>query len=252
MCMSIYKALVLDPDTCFTRDFEKAQIPNVRLWPAATAQQFYASAAEQTADFVVLHLSLPEGGSGLDVITELRQKNPAIPAILLMKEDPTEQVWRDVAGKPLVQLMKMPVSRGELHYHLARLFEGVTTRHQNPTPLKLNPVSELRNDDTGRLDATRVAAIFDLTMNEVALCVERPRSTLVKTPDSISIQPKLRHFERIARGLLTVTGAMKGLKMWLNSPLPSLDSHTPLEVLKLGKVELLAGWVDDARLGSPD
>lgn len=250
--MSTYKALILDPDTCLTQDFEKAQIPNVTLCPAATAQQFYASAAEQTADFVVLHLSLPEGVSGLELITELRKKNPTIPAILLTKENPTEQVWRDVAAKPLVQLMRMPVTPGELQYHLARLFEGVTSKYRSPTPLKINPLPELRNDDTGRLDATKVAAIFDLTMNEVALCVERPRSTLVKTPDSISIQLKLRHFERIANGLLTVTGSMKGLKMWLNSPSPSLDSHTPLEVLKLGKIELLAGWVDDARLGSPD
>jgi len=62
----------------------------------------------------------------------------------------------------------------------------------------------------------------------------------------------LRHFERIARSLLAVTGSDKGLKMWLHSPNKRFDDHTPAEIIKLGKVQLLADWVDDARLGSPD
>ena len=250
--MTTYRALVLDPDTCLTQHFEQAQFPNLTLCPTATEQQFCASIAEEATDFVVLDLGLPGGVSGLELVGELRKKNPTLPALLLTTENPSDQVWQAVAAKPWIQLMRMPVSPGELQYHLARFMESVGSKQRSPAPLKVNPFPEIRNDDSGRLDASKIANVFDLTMNEVALCVGRPRSTLVKTSDSVSIQPKLRHFERIANGLLTVTGSMKGLKMWLNSPGPSLDNHTPLEVLRLGKVELLAGWVDDARLGSPD
>ncbi len=48
-----------------------------------------------------------------------------------------------------------------------------------------------------------------------------------------------------------MTGSIKGLKMWLNTPNPEFENHTPLDVIKLGQVEMLADWVDDARLGNP-
>lgn len=250
--MSIYRALVLDPDTCLRQYFERAQIPNVTLSAASSAEQLFTSITKQDADFVMLHLHWPGHIGGLELIEKLRKKNPTIPAILLANENPTDQVWRELAAKPWIQLMQMPVTPGELQFHLARLFEGIVAKQQQSIAVNINPVSELRNDASGRLDANKIANVFNLTMSEVAACVGRPRSTLVKTPDSLSVQAKLRHFERIADGLLTVTGSMKGLKMWLNSPAPSLEGHTPVEVLKHGKLELLAGWVDEARLGSPD
>ncbi|MBX9721632.1 MAG: hypothetical protein K2X81_09575, partial [Candidatus Obscuribacterales bacterium] len=165
---------------------------------------------------------------------------------------PSDQTWQALAEQPMVHLMRTPVGPGELQYHLARLLEASTSKYPRPAPIKVSAVAELRNDESGRLDATKIADVFGLTMVEVAECVERPRTTITKTPDGLSLQSKLQHFERIASGLLTVTGSMKGLKMWLNSPAPNLDGHTPFEVLKHGKVELLSGWVEDARLGSPE
>ena len=73
-----------------------------------------------------------------------------------------------------------------------------------------------------------------------------------KTPDSIAVQAGLHQFERIASSLLAVTGSIRGLKIWLNSPNSEFEDHTPLELIKLGKAEMLADWVDDARLGAPD
>lgn len=242
-----YKALVLDPDTCLENN-----IPNLTLCPSASADHFRQSIEEEQPDLVILDLTLPGGIGGLELVTELRQKDPTLPIILLSKETPSDQIWQAIASQPMVQLMRTPVTPGELQYHLVRLLEArFSSQNARPAAIKCNAVAELRNDDSGRLDATKIAEVFGLTMAEVAECVGRPRTTIVKTPDSVSIQRKLLHFERIAAGLLTVTGSMKGLKMWLNSPAPNLDDHLPVEVLKRGKVELLAGWVDDARLGSP-
>jgi Protein of unknown function (DUF2384) len=55
----------------------------------------------------------------------------------------------------------------------------------------------------------------------------------------------------VASSLLAVTGSEKGLKMWLHSMNKRFDNHTPLEVIKHSKAAMLADWVDDARLGSP-
>ncbi|MBZ0186367.1 MAG: response regulator [Candidatus Obscuribacterales bacterium] len=245
--MNTYKALVLDPDTCLA-----GEIPNVTLCLSASAEQMCESMEEVEPDLIIIDLLLPEGLGALELIAELRKKDPSIPAILLTREAPSEQVWQALAAQPMIQLMRTPATPGELQYHLARLLEARSSQYPKPAPIKVNVVGELRNDESGRLDATKIAEVFGLTMAEVAECVGRPRTTIVKTPDAMSVQVKLQHFERIAGGLLTVTGSMKGLKMWLNSPAPNLDGHMPVEVLKRGKVELLAGWVDDARLGSPE
>lgn len=242
-----YKAVVLDPDTCLA-----GNIPNVMLCPSTTVDQFRYSIEEMEPDMLILDLTLPGGIGGLELVTELRKKSPSIPTLLLTKAAPDEHVWQAIAAQPMIQLMRTPVSPGELQYHLARLLEDRLVRYPKPAPLKVNAVVELRNEESGRLDAKKISEVFGLTMAEVAECVGRPRTTIVKTPDAMSLQTKLQHFERIAAGLLTVTGSLKKLKMWLNSPAPSLDGHMPVEVLKHGKVELLVGWVDDARLGSPE
>ena len=35
------------------------------------------------------------------------------------------------------------------------------------------------------------------------------------------------------------------------TPNAEFEKHTPLDVIKLGQVEMLADWIDDARLGNP-
>lgn len=42
---------------------------------------------------------------------------------------------------------------------------------------------------------------------------------------------------------------MEGSKIWLNSPNSEFEDHTPLDVIKLGQVEMLADWVDDRSVG---
>jgi hypothetical protein len=53
--------------------------------------------------------------------------------------------------------------------------------------------------ETGRLDAGRVAEAFGLSSAELAGFLGESRQTLSKTPDSLSLQPSLRLFERTAR-----------------------------------------------------
>ncbi len=241
-----FKAVILDADNCLAND-----IPNLTLCPSATAEQFRHSIEEVDPDIVILDLTLPEGIGGLELIAEMRQKGQNIPAILLTREEPTDQVWRAIAAQPMTNLMHTPVSPGKLQYHLARLLECRLIHQVPPPAIQIKPVPELRNDESGRLDANKIAEVFGLTMADMAVSIGRPRTTIIKTPDCTKLQVKLRDFERIAGGLLTITGSIKGLKMWLNSPAPNLDNHMPIEAIRLGKIELLAGWVDDARLGSP-
>lgn len=251
--MTNYKAIVFDPDTCLSTALEQSRVLNITLCPAASAEQFAESVSNESADLILLDLELPEGVNGLELISRLRKSKPNIPAIVLSTRSPREEDWITAASEPFVELMQTPFTPAKLQYHLSRLFQS-----NIKAPLKVahhevfaQAVDELRNE-SGRLDANLVGKIFDLSATDLAKIIGVSRQAITQTPDSKTVQPVLRDFERLARSLLTVTGSMKGLKMWLHSANKQFDGHTPSEIIRLGKIGLLADWVDDARLGSPD
>lgn len=244
-----YTALMLGPDTRLKKDLEKAHISNVRLCPKTSAKELFATAGEEPADLVLLHFELSaEGMNGIELLSEIRKRRPNIPALLLTPHLSDEQ-FKLAAHSRRVELMETPITAGKWDYYLARLFED---KQSSAKALKVKHIEELRNDDSGRLDAKKISAVFDLPVTTIAGCIGKPRATVDKTPDSNAVQPGLHHFERLAGGLLAITGSIKGLRIWLNSPNAEFEGHTPLEVIKLGKVKMLADWIDDTRLGSPD
>lgn len=248
--MSNLKALIFDPDTCLQGPQER-QVQNITLCPAATAEELTASVAAGTADLIMVDMDLPHGLNGLALVAELRKQKPGIPVILLTAKAMTENDWISAASAPLLQVVQTPVSDSELVYHVTRLFPTTNQVERFArTELVSKPVEQLRNNN-GRLDANLIAELFDITITDVAANASISRQALAKTPDSLNIQSVLHQFERVASSLLAVTGSEKGLKMWVHSPNKRFDNHTPLEVIKHGKVAMLADWVDDARLGSP-
>lgn len=111
-------------------------------------------------------------------------------------------------------------------------------------------VGELRSD-SGRLDAKLIAEMFELSIPQLAGIIEVGEPALYETPDSITVQAKLVDFERIAWGLLKLTGSVNGLRIWLNAPNPELDQDLPIDYIKEGAVEDVAAMVEDALLGHP-
>lgn len=244
-----YTALTLDPDTCLKEYLEKAHISNVTLCPTASAEELFATVNQEPADFVLLHFELSDKGmNAMELLIELRKQRPNIPALLLTSHLSDEQ-FKLAAHSRWVELMETPITASKWDYYLARLFEN---RQPSPKAVKVKHVEELRNDDSGRLDAKKVSVVFGLPVTTIASCIDKPRATVDKTPDSIAVQAGLHHFERLASGLVAITGSIKGLKIWLNSLNAELEGHTPLDVIKLGQVKMLADWIDDTRLGSPD
>jgi DNA-binding NarL/FixJ family response regulator len=246
--MENLRALVLDPNTCLKKSNRK-QIRNITLCPAASAEELSASVVAGAGDFVMVDMELPQGKNGLVLIAELRKKKPDIPAIVLSKKAPTEQDWMTASLAPFLQLVHTPVTDSELVYYVTRLFPH--TKQLGRPELQVQAVEKLHNNQ-GRLDANLIAKLFDLSMTDIAANAGVSRQALAKTPDSLSVQNSLFQFERLACSLLMITGSERGLKIWLNSPNKRFDQHTPLEIIKLGKVAMLADWVDDARLGSPE
>ncbi len=112
----------------------------------------------------------------------------------------------------------------------------------------LESTADLRSK-SGRLDATKIAAAFRLSVANLAVLLGRLRQTVSKTPDSAALQPALKHFERIVR-LRTALSADEFVA-WLNAANTQLDGKTPLEVVRHGKAGIVADLVEDMLSGAP-
>jgi hypothetical protein len=102
---------------------------------------------------------------------------------------------------------------------------------------------------SGKLSADRVASVFGLSVAELAALVGRTRQTASKTPDADSLQPLLQPFERVAR--VRAVLSPNDFRKWLYLANDELDGRTPLEVIRQGKVGLVADLVEDMLTGSP-
>jgi hypothetical protein len=115
-------------------------------------------------------------------------------------------------------------------------------------PSVIAATSELRSE-LGRLSAKRVAALFGLSVAELARLLGKSRQAVSKTDDAESIQEALAPFARAAR-LRTVLSD-EDLRAWLRTPNELLDGRSPWAVIRDGNVESVAELAEDMLSGSP-
>ena len=102
---------------------------------------------------------------------------------------------------------------------------------------------------SGKLAADRVAKEFGLSVTELAGVLGRNRQTVFKTPDADSLQRLLRPFECIAR--LRAVLSFEHFLHWLNRPNEQLDEKTPMDVVRSGRVGVVADLAEDMLTGQP-
>ncbi len=102
---------------------------------------------------------------------------------------------------------------------------------------------------SGKLSATNVAEAFGLSVAELAAVIGRSRQAVSKTPDSDSVQPLLGPFERVGR--LRARLSAKDFRNWLHLTNDQLGKRTPLDLIRDGKVGVVADLVEDMLTGSP-
>jgi hypothetical protein len=135
----------------------------------------------------------------------------------------------------------------------------VATRHRSADKVEradhlreLKKVIEATDDlraSSGKLSANNVASVFGLSVAELATLVGRSRQTASKTPDADSLQPLLQPFERVAR--VRAVLSQSDFRKWLHLANEELDGQTPFEVIRKGKIAVVADLVEDMLTGSP-
>jgi hypothetical protein len=91
------------------------------------------------------------------------------------------------------------------------------------------------HDETGRLDATRVAQLMGLTLSQVAKAIGVTTSALSKRSSAAAAQSGLRELEFSWATLLDMLGEAELARAWLHTGHPDFSSEPPLRYLTEGE-----------------
>lgn len=238
-------AVVYDPGAYLEALGEIADASQLVLTKAASAQDLIEAMSEEKPDVVLLDYEM-QNSAGANLTRRLREVDPAIP-ILFVSEKPD---WAALERHPLTDMVKSPVDPNEALHRILKLVMG--SRNETPIPSRIPGIMvERLRSENGRIDAKLVADLFEMSIPALAKLIGAGEPALYKTPDAKSVQNKLSDFEKVAWGLLRLTGSEKGLRMWLNTPNADLDKALPIDYIKEGYLVDVAAMVEDALLGHP-
>jgi hypothetical protein len=105
------------------------------------------------------------------------------------------------------------------------------------------------HDETGRLDATRVARAMGLTLSQVAKAIGVTTSALSKRRNAAAAQPGLRELEFSWATLLDMLGEVPIARAWLHAGHPDFSGQSPLHYLTDGGAKRLGDYLRAAVAG---
>lgn len=206
---------------------------------------------------------------GLEQIEHARERVSILASRVLKSPDPVRIVL-SFSSHPrsregilrAVRLFRHALSRLEWAYDDMDL-EGILSKalikyQVESERVQNDPLSEAREviaatrpllSESGRLSVKAIASVFGIPWTRLAQRIGRSKQAVAKTPDSSSLQPVLRPYERVARLRAVLKAA--DFKAWLNRPNGHLDNRIPLELIESGHVEIVADLVEHMLLGSP-
>ncbi|OYW71902.1 MAG: hypothetical protein B7Z37_26505 [Verrucomicrobia bacterium 12-59-8] len=114
----------------------------------------------------------------------------------------------------------------------------------------------LSDETTGRLDASKIAKLFNLSMAEMGTLCAVSKQSIHANPTSKGIQEKLEPLVKAARGVLWCGGDESKFKTWLNQPNPDFPEYegrqlTPLDLIRMGHAQVIADKVQNLLTGHP-
>lgn len=110
---------------------------------------------------------------------------------------------------------------------------------------------ELRDAETGRLDARRIAEATGLPLTALARAAGVEDQALSATPDLPEAQSGLLPVARLSV-LLDEMFMPEHKQMWMQTPHPRFGDRSPAQAIQAGDAELVALSVENALEGNPD
>jgi hypothetical protein len=111
----------------------------------------------------------------------------------------------------------------------------------------------LRDGASGRLDAKKIAELYDEHLKRFAYALGVSQAAVSQTPDSKKYQDFLGYFERAAR-IIPMLQSRDLFPAWAKAPNKELNGESPLDFLFGGseKAQKLVDAVEEVLVGQPD
>jgi CheY-like chemotaxis protein len=252
------KALLLDPKKNYGQVVKSTlRAAKISVATANSVLTFTNRLEQKRPDLILCDVTMP-GINGLELLKEVRTHCPDVPILILTHFGQSmEKPFSQLSAFEPIDFIRLPLKRSELTHRALRLLKAMRTHiadtlsSTTKTPLLQHLVPDIHNPETGRIDAKKVSELLGVPLAHVAQMLGRSLSAVHKTSDSVALQPGLAKLEQIIAALLRLAGSPQGLRIWLNSPNRELEDLTPIELLKDGKVEVVADLLEDALLGQP-
>lgn len=195
----------------------------------------------------------------LQIIVTSSDANPAIHAAAISAgADAYLRVEDVLAPAVLESYLTQVVERSASAVLTAMATAKATVTDAAPTVAREDVASAFKLDDaplrdaeSGRWSAKRIAESLGVTLRALAGAVEVNYSTVAKTPDSVALQDKLAPFANVLAMVRDVYGGDgERLRKWLNSPQPSLKDATPLDaMMRPNAAPAVEQWVTGIWMG---
>jgi AmiR/NasT family two-component response regulator len=229
--------------------FRTATLDSGAPWPADTATA--------SPDFVLL-----ESRGGARLIGEVKRIHRKIPkACLLVVIDALNA---GAASKAYTAGATAVVPRTAAEHAVRNLIEtlqrGVITRRSTKPKsrtkarviaLKDAFVERFHDPGSGRLDASRVAEAYGVSLSALARSLKVTQSALSKRPTAAAAQAGLRELEFVWATLMEVLTTEARAKAWLRSSRRDLDDQPPISLLTGGSAQALANYMRSVLAGEP-
>lgn len=126
----------------------------------------------------------------------------------------------------------------------------LTPVSKHATPAVRVPNADLRSD-RGRLSIKPIAELFGMDVIEIGRLIGRDnKATLSKTPDAEALQEQLKPFSDIAL-LRAADFGDEQFRKWLNAPNEHMRNRAPIDWIRDGRVQDVAGFVYGILTGQP-
>lgn len=134
-------------------------------------------------------------------------------------------------------------------------------RSNNETRRNLHPPyfairQRLSDAVSGRLDASKIAALYGLSTAEMGKICGVSKQAIHANPTSKGIQDRLQPLAQAARGLLRFRNDEASFKAWLNQPNEDFPVYqgrrpSPLDLIKMGHAQVIADKIQNLLTGHP-
>ncbi len=117
--------------------------------------------------------------------------------------------------------------------------------------LERNTVPEFHDRRTGKLNASRIARAFGISLAALANSIGVTPSALSKRPTARAAQDKLRDIEFAWATLKRLLGSEESARAWLNTAHPDLGGQPAISLLTKGSAKAFADYIRSALSGQP-